>query len=150
MNISQQECSELSGAVGALIDDLPVLTTAQVRPYVIAILLHRGAVRPSEIAASLTPHCRQSDLKTGEWDPLDGEWCDSTRLEKLIDEVLGELVSEQIVRYNEEQDLWVLTANQVSTIISWVASLGAKMPQHVLLELSRDQIQRIPEYINLD
>lgn len=150
MNISQQECSELSGAVGALIDDLPVLTTAQVRPYAIAILLHRGAVRPSEIAASLTPHCRQSDLKTGEWDPLDGEWCDSTRLEKLIDEVLGELVSEQIVRYNEEQDLWVLTANQVSTIISWVASLGAKMPQHVLLELSRDQIQRIPEYINLD
>lgn len=133
------------GAV--LVDEMPLLTTAHVKPYIIAILLHRGAVREHEIAASLTPHCQMSDLKTGGWDPLEEEWCEGTRLEKLISEVLGEFVSEGILRYNESQDLWVLTGNHIPVIISWVASLGAKMPQHLLLELSRDQLSRIPDYI---
>lgn len=141
---------DVPGCVGALIDELPLLSTANVRPYAIATLLHRGAVRPEEIIASLTPHCRLSDLREGEWDPLDEEWCEGSRLEKLVNEVLGELVSEGTVRYNDESDLWVLTSNNLSAIISWVASLGARIPQHVLLELSRDQIQRIPEYIKLD
>lgn len=136
-------------SVGALVDDTPLLTAAHVRPYVIAILLHRGAVRSSEIIASLVPNCNTSDLKIGEWDPLDEEWCDSTRAEKLVDEVLGEFVSEGVVRYNESLDLWVLTANDISRVISWVAALGARMPQHVLLDLSRDQIKRIPDYIQL-
>lgn len=91
-----------------------------------------------------------SDLKTGGWDPLDGEWCEETRLEKLVDEVLGEFTSEGLVRYNEEQDLWVLTAKHISTVISWVAALGAKMPSHLLMEMSRDQICRIPDYIDIE
>lgn len=137
----------LAGCVGALIDDLPMLTTAHVRPYIVAILLHRGAVRPCEAIASISPHCRISDLRTGEWDPLDEEWCETTRLEKLVNEVLGELVCEGIVRYNDDQDLWVLTSNQLSTLIAWVSSLGARLPQHVLLDIGRDQIHRIPDSI---
>lgn len=131
-------------------DELPLLTTAHVKPYVIAILLHRGAVRDTEVVSSLAPHCQVSDLKTGGWDPLEEEWCDTTRLEKLVSEVLGEFVAEGILRYNESQDLWVLTANDISVVISWVASLGAKIPQHLLLELSREQLIRIPNYIWLD
>lgn len=137
------------GCTGLLIDETPLLTTANVRPYVVATLLHRGAVRYQEILASLTPHCQTSDLRTGEWDPLDGEWCEGTRLEKLIDEVLGEFTSEGLVRYNEEQDLWVLTSKHISTVISWVAALGAKMPQHLLMEMSREQLSRIPDYIDV-
>lgn len=136
---------EVPGTVGAFIDDLPLLTTAHVKPYVIAILLHRGAVRRCEIVASLVPHCLQDDLKVGAWDPLDGEYCDGTRLEKMIDEVLGEFVYDGTLRYNEELDVWVLTTQYLPMIISWVASLGGKMPQHLLSELSREQIARLPE-----
>jgi hypothetical protein len=149
--MANDECcmDGIAGCVGTLIDDLPLLTTAHVRPYIIAILLHRGAVRPHEALSSISPHCRVSDLRVGEWDPLEQDWSEETRAERLIDEVLGELISEGIVRYNEEMDLWVLASNQISTIISWVAAMGARMPQHVLLEMSRDQIKRIPQYIEL-
>jgi hypothetical protein len=131
-------------------DELPLLTTAHIKPYIVAILLHRGAVRDFEIINSLTPHCQTSDLKIGGWDPLEEEWCEGTRLEKLIDEALGEFVAEGVLRYNESRNLWVLTANDISVVISWVASLGAKIPQHLLLELSREQLIRIPNYIPLD
>lgn len=135
------------GCVGALADDIPLLTTAQVRPYVVATLLHRGAARDSEIIGSLVPHCTPGDLRVGGWDPFDEEYCEGTRLEKLVDEVLGEFVSEGLVRYNEAQDLWVLTTQDIPRVISWVASLGAKMPQHLLMEMSREQISRLPKYI---
>lgn len=141
---------EVPSSCGLLFDDLPLITTAQVRPYVIAILLHRGAVRSDEIVASLVPHCRVSDLKVGAWDPLEGDYCESTRLEKIIEEVLGEFIFEGIVRYNESNDLYVLTSNRIPTVISWVASLGARMPQHLLMELSREQFKRIPDYIEID
>lgn len=134
----------LPGSVGAFIEDMPMLTSAHVKPFVVAILLHRGAVRPSEVISSLVPHCSADDLKVGAWDPLDNEYCEGTRLEKLVDEVLGEFIAEGIVRYNEEQDLWVLTAKDLPTVISWVTSLGARMPQHLLAEMSRQQIAQLP------
>ena len=135
------------GCVGALVDEVPLLTTAQVRPYVIATLLHRGAAKDSEIIGSLAPHCTSSDLKVGGWDPFDEDYCEGTRLEKLIHEVLGEFVSEGLVRYNDESDLWVLTTRNISKVISWVAALGGKMPQHLLMEMSREEISRLPDYI---
>lgn len=138
------------GCIGLLIDETPLLDTASVRPYVVATLLHRGAIRYSEILACLTPHCRDLDLKVGVWDPIDEEYCENTRLEKLVDEVLGEFVAEGILRYNEEQDLWVLTANDIPRIISWVAAVGGKMPKHLLLEMSKSQLQRIPDYIEVE
>jgi hypothetical protein len=137
------------GCVGALVDDLPLLTTAQVRPYVIATLLHRGAAKDSEIMASLIPHCSGDDLRVGGWDPFDEEYCEGTRLEKMVGEVLGEFVSEKLVRYNEELDLWVLTTNDIPRVISWVASLGGKMPNHLLMEMSREQVSRLPNYIEI-
>jgi hypothetical protein len=133
------------GSVGAFIEDLPMLTTAHVKPFVVAILLHRGAVRSSEVIASLVPHCCSDDLKVGGWDSLDNEYCEGTRTEKLVDEVLGEFVAQGITRYNEEQDLWVLTANHLPQVISWVTALGAKMPQHLLTEMSRQQVLSLPE-----
>ena len=135
------------GCVGALIDDLPMLTTAQVRPYVVATLLHRGAAKSSEIISSLVPHCQSDDLRVGGWDPFDEEYCEGTRLERLVDEVLGEFVAEGLVRYNDNQDLWVLTTKDISKVISWVAALGGRMPQHLLMEMSREQINRLPDYI---
>lgn len=137
------------GCVGALADDLPLLTTSQVRPYVIATLLHRGAVKDSEIIGGLVPHCSDSDLRVGGWDPFDEEYCEGTRLEKLVDEVLGEFVSDGLVRYNEELSLWVLTTKDIPRIIAWVATLGAKMPQHLLMEMSREQISRLPNYVEI-
>lgn len=136
---------ELPGSVGAFVEELPLLTTAHVKPYVIAILLHRGAVSRHEIIASITPHCRQDDIKVGAWDPLDGDYCDGTRLEKMTDEVLGEFVYDGILRYNDQQELWVLTTTHLPLVIAWIAALGGKMPQHLLIEMSREQIARLPE-----
>lgn len=138
------------GCVGALVDDVPVLTTSQVRPYVVATLLHRGGARDSEIIASLVPHCCSDDLRVGGWDPFDEEYCEGTRLEKLVYEVLGEFVAEGLVRYNEKQDLWVLTTKDISKVVSWVAALGARMPHHLLMEMSREQINRLPDYIETE
>jgi hypothetical protein len=144
------KCNEMPpGCVGALIDEVPLLTTAQVRPYVIATLLHRGAAKDSEIISSLVSHCPSSDLKVGGWDPFDEEYCEGTRLEKMVNEVLGEFVSEGLVRYNEEQGLWVLTTGNIPKVISWVAALGAKMPQHLLMEMSREQLNRLPSYLEI-
>ena len=138
------------GACGLLIDETPPIMASHVKPYVIAILLHRGAVKETEIVSCLIAHCNNEDLKVGGWDHLDDDYCDCTRLEKIVNEVLGEYVSEGILRYNEEQNMWVLTGAQISTIISWAAALGSKIPQHLSLELSRQQLNRIPEYIEFD
>jgi len=143
---SLQTLELVPGSVGAFIDEVPMLSSAHVRPYVVASLLHRGAVKHYEILAAITPHCRMDDIKEGAWDPLDGDYCEGTRLEKLVDEVLGEFVAEGLVRYNEEQELWVLTPKNLPVIISWVAALGARMPQHLLSEMSRQQIAKLPEY----
>lgn len=136
---------------GLLIDDLPMLSTANIRPYVIAILLHRGAVRPSDVIASLIPHCSSDDIRVGGWDYFENDdYCDGTRLEKLIDEVLADYVCDGILRYNEEKELWVLTNNDLTTVISWVAATKAKFPQHLSLELGRQQLNRIPDYIQVE
>jgi hypothetical protein len=135
------------GAVGPFVDDLPLLTHAVIRPYIIAILLHRGAVRFQEVAAALTPHSPAIDLKVGAWDSIEN--CaieDVTRLELLIGEVLGEMVAAKILRYNEKQDFWVLSPGEnncnLPTIINWVSSLGGQLPRHILLEMSLPEILR--------
>lgn len=104
-------------------------------------------MRFGEIASALVPHCTEIDLKIGMWDGIENyEIGDRSRLEYLIEEVLGEMVSEQILRYNEERDLWVLSLGDnrqnLPKIINWVAALGGQLPQHLLLEMSRDEIVR--------
>lgn len=145
------EHEDVPGFVGPYLDEVPRLTSAHVRPYIVAILLHRGAVKSHEVIASLTPHCLIDDLKVGEWDPIDQEWCDEkTRAEKLVDEVLGEFIIEGLVRYNEQQDLWVLIPRNLPRIISWIAATGASMPPHLLMTMSREQIMRLPKNVSVD
>lgn len=133
-----------AGSVGALIDDVPLLTSAHVRPYVVASLLHRGAVKHCEIIASLVPHATHADLIVGGWDPFDEDYCEGSRLEKLVDEVLAEFLIEGLVRYNEDKELWVLTSQNLSRIISWAAALGSKLPEHLLSDMSRAQRMSLP------
>jgi len=123
------------GSLGALIDDLPMITHANVRPYVIAVLLHRGAVSFSEIVSSISPHCPIDDLRITD----DAEF-EKSRLEIIVEEVLGEMVQEKILRYNENRDFWVLSPGSyhqnVPKVISWASSLGAQIPHHFTLEMS--------------
>jgi hypothetical protein len=136
----------ISGAVGPFIDDRPLLTHATVKPYIVAILLHRGAVSFGEVLAALTPHCADVDLKVGLWDDKENYESDRSRLEHLVGEVLGEMVGTGILRYNEEQDIWVLSVGEnrknLPKIINWVAATGAQLPHHILLEMSQDEIIR--------
>lgn len=135
------------GAVGPFFDDTPLITHSHIKPYVIAILLHRGAVRFNEIISSVSPHCAAIDLKVGAWDEIENcDIEDVTRLELLVGEVLGEMVNSKLLRYNDEQDLWVLSLGEnrqnLPTFINWVASLGGQLPPHLLAEMSVTEITR--------
>lgn len=150
MGIHSTAVDFVPGAVGPFIDELPIVSHANIKPYVIAILLHRGAVRFGEVLSALTPHCPQIDLKTGAWDSIENcEIEDKTRLELLVEEVLGEMVSAGYLRYNEEQDLWVLSIGRnnrnLPTIINWVSATGAQLPQHVLLDMSEANITQFDQ-----
>lgn len=130
----------ICGAIGPLIDDLPLLTHAHIRPYVIAVLLHRGAVGFMEIVGSITPHCSVDELRI--CDEYSDIGFEKTRLELLVEEVLGEMVAEGILRYNEDKDIWVLSPGErkqnVPKIISWVATLGGQLPHHLTLEIAQN------------
>jgi len=126
-----------AGCVGALFEDVPPLQVAHIRPYVIAILLHRGAVRSGEVEACLIPHCLTDDIREGAWDELINDYRESSKLKELIDEVLGEMTIEGILRYNEELDIWVLTPTATRKAISWVAETNGMMPHHLLAELAK-------------
>jgi len=56
------------------------------------------------------------------------------------------MVGTGILRYNEEQDIWVLSVGEnrknLPKIINWVSALGAQLPHHVLLDMSQDEIVR--------
>lgn len=138
---------DIPGCVGTLIDETPMLTTAHVRPYIIALLLHRCAVKYHEIIATISPHCRQEDLIVGAWDPMTQDYCEGTRLESLVDEVLGEMTGDQLLRYNDEKDMWVLQVKHMSQIINWVSATGGQLPKHLLMEMSAEQMYRLPNYV---
>ena len=125
----------LCGAIGVLIDELPPITHAQVKPFIVSVLMRRGAVRFSEMVNTIVPHCPVDDLR------LDDDSEDKTRLEKIVEEVLGEMVSESILRYNECEDLWVLSVGEndqnVPKVINWATALGAQIPHHFLQEMGK-------------
>jgi hypothetical protein len=126
-----------SGCIGTLFQDVPSLQVAHIRPYVIAILLHRGAVRSEEVMACLIPHCSTDDIREGAWDELINDYRESSKAKELIDEVLGEMTIEGLIRYNKELDIWVLTPFATRKAISWVAETNGMMPYHLLVELSK-------------
>ena len=130
------------GTTGLLIDETPRLTLASVRPFVWSSLLYRTAVRPSEIVSLVSVLCSVEDLKVAAWEEADSEETRSWA-EYLAEEVLGDMLSSGLCRYNSEEDLWVLTAGEnrrnVPEIIAAVSSLNGEMPKHLLLELSKEK-----------
>lgn len=134
-SLSFDDCEtyHVCGAIGTLLDDLPHITHANVKPYIIAVLLHRGAVTFNEIVSSISLHCPLDDLRMS-------DESDKSNLELIVEEVLGEMVSCKVLRYNEDKDFWVIspgTNNQnVPTVISWASNLGAQIPHHFTLEMS--------------
>lgn len=125
-----EEAEVAPGALGLLYDNTPELTTADVRPFVWAVLLYRGAVKDSEVIHSISSVCAHSELYSGWSEFLDVE-DNRTRLQWLVDEVLGEMVSSGILRYSMKADLWVLNANDLhlSEIIKAVAGVNGSLPK---------------------
>ena len=117
------------GFVGPLADTVPLLQEPMVRPYLVAIVLHRGAVRLGELIAALTPHLPISDQQVGGWDWRDKDYHDSdnTRAERLCLDVLAEFVSRGWLRYNESQDFWEALPN--SYWLTMAASLDGQLPR---------------------
>ena len=112
------------------------------------ILLYRGAVRPSEVIGAIAQVCSVEDLKTGAWDPLTGDYSERSRVEMLVDEVMGELISDGTCRYNSDLDIWVLTLGKnrinVHKVINVVTALDGAIPHHLLADLSEDERHRLP------
>ena len=148
MSLSIEEAAECPGTVGLLFDETPLLTQAHVRAFVWPILRYRGAGRPNEVIAGLSAVCSTEDLKTGAWDPLEGDYSERTRAEILVDEVLGEMVGEGVCRYNSQRDIWVLNLGvnreNLAKIIGIVCSLDGALPHHLLADLSLSERQRLP------
>ena len=137
MNISESDLAPSS--VGCLIDERPLLTPAIIRPYVIAIVLHRGAVRAEEIYAALVPHCTQLDLNTGVLASLNGDWLeDQNRLEEITEFVLGDMVAKNLLRYNDTEEIWVADESSLVKWVTYACNLDGQLPKHI----TRDESQR--------
>ena len=133
LNIEEAEI--VPGTLGLLYDETPVMTTADIRPFVWAILLYRGAVRTSEVVGAVTPLCGHSELYSGWSEDLDLE--DSrTRLEWLVQEVLGDMTAEGLLRFSTKGDIWVLNSSDrfLPTVIKAVAGINGSLPSHYILE----------------
>lgn len=100
-----------------------------VRPYVVAIVLHRKAVKLHELLAALTPHLPISDQQVGGWDYRDKEFLDGTRAEKLCLDVLADFVSKGRLQYNETLELW--EALPGAFWITQAVLLDAKLPTNL-------------------
>lgn len=130
MNFSESELAPSS--IGCLVDERPLLTPAIVRPYIIAIVLHRGAVREEEIYAALVPHCTQLDLNTGVLASLNGDWLDDqTRLEEITEFVLGDMVAKSLLRYNESEEIWVADESSLVKWVTYACNLDGQLPKHI-------------------
>jgi len=128
MNTTEAEMAP--GTIGPLIDDVPLLIPAMVRPYVIAAVLHRGAIKRHELIAALTPHLAVADMQVGAWSALEADYVDSTRVELVCDEVLGEFVSAGRLCYNDTKDMW--TATDLGYWMTKATELDATIPFHLL------------------
>lgn len=128
-----QDTCQVGGCIGSVwIDETPRLDQSRIRPFIVSMLLFRGAVRPEEIVHMLSAVCNREDLIEGAWDPFDQDYSEGSRLEKLVLESLGEMTSRGILRYNDSRGIWVLTGSDISQIIYWCAALSARLPHHLI------------------
>lgn len=130
-----EEAEIAPGTLGLLYDEIPQLTTADVKPFVWAILLFRKAVKKSEVVGCITPICAHSELYSGFSDELDFEDY-RTRLEWLVDEVLGDMTASGLLHYDQDDDLWVLSAEDkhLPRVIKAVAGIDGSLPQQYILQ----------------
>ena len=130
-----EEAEVAPGTLGLLYDSTAELTTADVRPFVWALLLFRGAVKKSEVVGAITPACAHSELYSG-WSEFLDEEDNRTRLEYLVEEVLGDMTAAGLLRYSMKADLWVLNSSDkhLPTVIKAVAGIDGSLPQHYVLE----------------
>jgi len=130
-----EEAEVAPGTLGLLYDSTPKLTTADVRPFVWSLLLFRGAVKRHEVVGAITPVCAHSELYSG-WSEFLDEEDDRTRLEYLVDEVLGDWTASGLLRYSMKADLWVLNSSDkhLPEVIKAVAGINGSLPQHYILE----------------
>lgn len=128
--------SELApGTTGALLEDQPRITTAHVRPFIWAVLMYRSGVHSWEVVNALSAVCSTADTKIDDYDDDSRTW-----LEICVEEVLGDMTAEGLLRYNIEKDVWVLAYNptNVPTVIKAVAGVNGSMPSHFLLEMAQE------------
>ena len=140
MEHQNENRNDVPGALGPFLDNWPLITHANVRPYVIAILLHRGAVRVSEVLSALVPHCCHGELKSGELiEGTDPDLENKTRLEILVEQVLVEMQTSNMLIHYSKSDIWVLSAfkgcNNLPRIISWVTSMNSQLPRSITSEI---------------
>ena len=130
-----EEAEVAPGVLGLLYDETPELTTADIRPFLWAILLYRGAVKRHEVIGSVTPLCGHSELYSGFSDDLDPD-DDRTRLEWLVDEVLGDWTASGLLRYSTKADLWVLNSSNkhLPQVINAVSGTNGSLPAHYIME----------------
>ena len=130
-----EEAEVAPGTLGLLYDSTPKLTTADVRPFVWALLLFRGAVKKHEVVGAITPVCAHSELYSGWSEFLDDE-DDRTRLEYLVEDVLGDMTASGLLRYSTKADLWVLNSSDkhLPTVIKAVAGIDGSLPAHYIME----------------
>jgi len=118
--------------VGAVyFDETPLLDQSRVKPFIIAALLFRGAVSCHEVVHQLSVFCHKDDLVDEIWDTIEQDYTEMPRAEKLVLEVLGEMTGSGLLRYNERDELWVLTSSRITEVISWCAATGGRMPSHL-------------------
>ena len=130
-----EEAEVAPGTLGLLYDETPELTSADIRPFVWAILLYRGAVKSTEVIGAVTPICGHSELYAGWSDDLDPT-DNRTRLEWLVGEVLGDMTASGLLRYSMEADLWVLNSSDkhLHEVIKVVAGVNGSLPNHYIME----------------
>lgn len=123
----------LPGSVGAIDDPRLPITVNQVRPYIVAILLHHGMLKLEDAIASISPQCNVSDLRIGAYE----FGSDLTHLESMISEALTSMQECGIVSYDAEQKTWQLryqeSSKSLSVILNWVSSMGAQLPASLKL-----------------
>ena len=130
-----EEAEVAPGTLGLLYDSTPQLTTADVRPFAWALLLFRGAVRKSEVVGAITPVCAHSELYSG-WSEFLDDDDDRTRLEYLVEEVLGDWTASGLLRYSTKADLWVLNSSNkhLPQVINAVSGTNGSLPAHYIME----------------
>ena len=79
--MTEEEALMAPGTTGLLWDETPALHTAHVRPFVWAVLMYRGACRPSEVVAAISQVCSVEDLKAG----MDDEEDERSHVEIVVE-----------------------------------------------------------------